>query len=406
MPPKALRDPHSPSRASALQAASSLYNGLMTRDTRTFVLVAVVVLGAAAAVIVWWWVHEHTRPRLAEARVVLSTDADPVFREGPRRVASDERVHLAIALRLEQPGRASRWLAPVDRLELDGHDTPHETSDRWPEKDRVVRVYWFTVEASALGGGLTPANAAERLRYRTFLASELGRALSATGEPSAHNSDAFGVDANRLPIAAGTLRLYARVEVVNDPFAVKVDQAVTTLSVESLDDPRFPAILRSAPETAGIDSSVGELFLLPGFEPEPAAGGSWNDVTMAGLGATFVELVERRLVTSSWTFAAVAVSGAADLDRKSMRSLGRLGIENGTPRRHGRALAWSRDVEPGDLLAADDGHLVVLVADDGDGTLGAGDTVWHSWHRPAAAESLGTAFGTAVTAVEHLRHGP
>ncbi len=377
----------------------------MNRDSRTLLVVAAVVLGAVAALVVPWWVHEHTRPRLAEARVVLATDADPVFREGPLRVASGEPVHIAVAIRLEQPGRSSRWLAPVDRLELDGHDTAHEASDRWPEKDRVVRVYWFTVEASNLGGELTLGDAAKRLGYRTFLAPELGRGLSATGEPAAHNGDAFGAREGTLPIAAGTLRVYARVEVVDDPFAVRVDQAASTLPVDSLGDPRFPTILHSAPAVPGIDPSVGELFLLPGFEPMPADGGSWNNVTSAGLGATFLELVEKRLVTSSWTFAAVAVSGAADLDRGSLSSLGRLQFEGGTPRRHGRPLAWSGDVEPGDLLTADDGHLVVLVADDGDGVLGAGDTVWHSWHRPAAAEPLGTAFGSAVTAVEHLRHG-
>jgi len=399
------RNPHLPSWAHALQALDSLYNSEMNRDTRTFLLVAVVVLGAVAAVVVPWWVHEHTRPRLVEARVVLATDADPVFREGPRHVASDERVHLAVAVRLEQPGRASRWLTPADRLELDGRDTSHETSDRWPEKDRFVRVYWFTVEASTLGGDLTAADAAQRLRYRTFLAPELGRGLSATGEPVAHNGDAFGAREGTLPVAAGTLRVYARVEVVDDPFAVKVDQDATTLPVESLDDPRFPAVLRSAPRVPGVDPSVGELFLLPGFEPKPADGEGWNDVTAAAFQATFVELVKRRLVTSSWTFAAVAASGAADLDRTSLTSLGRLEIENGSPRLRGRSLAWSRDVEPGDLLAADDGHLVVLVADDGNGTLDAADTVWHCWRLPAAAEPLGAAFGSAVTTVEHLRHG-
>jgi len=377
----------------------------MSRDTRILILVAAGVLAALAALVVPWWVHEHTRPRLAEARVVLATQADPVYREGPRKVASDERVHLAVAVRLEQPGRADRWLAPADRLVLDGRDTPHERGDRWPEKDRVVRVYWFTVEASTLGGELTPEDAAARLRYRTFLAPELGRGLAATGEPKAHNGDAFGPRENVLEIAAGTLRVYARVEVVESEFAVKVIQSASTLPVAALDDPRFPAILRSAPKVPGVDPVVGELFLLPGFEPRPVAGGSWNDVTSAGLGATFRELVARRLVTSSWTFAAVAETGSADLERSSLRSLGRLEMADGTPRRRGRPLRWGRDVEPGDMLAAGDGHLVVLVADDGDHILDGGDTVWHSWRNPAAAERLDTAFGSAVTTVEHLRHG-
>ena len=60
-------------------------------------------LGAVGALLLPWWIHEHNRPRLVEARIVLATDADPVFREGSRHVASDEKVRLAIALRLERP---------------------------------------------------------------------------------------------------------------------------------------------------------------------------------------------------------------------------------------------------------------------------------------------------------------
>jgi hypothetical protein len=60
-------------------------------------------------------------------------------------------------------------------------------------------------------------------------------------------------------------------------------------------------------------------------------------------------------------------------------------------------------VRPGDVLASGD-HWVVLVTDDGDGTLDPGDRVAHCWRRPATVERLDEALGVDTTALEHLRH--
>jgi hypothetical protein len=154
--------------------------------------------------------HDALRPRLAEVRIVTATDADPVFREGPRRVGPGEEAAIAVALRLSYP---LRWLTPAERLELDGAPVDRELGDAWPERDRRVRVFWFTVESGNVGGTVTPERAAHLLRYRSFLANEMGRGLRAASLPEAHNDDHLGPQPGQIPVAAGTLRLYARVEV-------------------------------------------------------------------------------------------------------------------------------------------------------------------------------------------------
>ena len=124
-------------------------------------------------------VRDALRPELVEVRIVTATDADPVFREGARRVGPGERTAIAVALRRRDVWGRQRWLSPIDRLELDGALVDHEVSDGWPERDRRVRVFWFTVECSNVGGVVTPERAARLLRYRSFLASEMGRGLRA-----------------------------------------------------------------------------------------------------------------------------------------------------------------------------------------------------------------------------------
>ena len=129
-----------------------------------------------------WRHYESQRPTLVEIRVVAATEQDPVFREGTRTVGPEEYVSLAVALRLEYPGKGSRWLAPVNRLELDGNLVDHVQAESWPEPDRTARTFWFTLESPFLGGTLDAENAQEKLAARPFLAPEMGQAFLAQGE--------------------------------------------------------------------------------------------------------------------------------------------------------------------------------------------------------------------------------
>ncbi len=347
--------------------------------------------------------QERRRPVLAEARVVTATSSDPVFREGPRHLAAGETADAALVLRITRRGQDDQWLAPVGELVIDGEEVAHLEETSWPDDDRVIRVFWFSVESTNLGGRLTAEDAEERFRYRTFLAPEMGRDLHAARMPETHNDDFIGQPV-AAPEGAGTIRLYARVEVVENADKMRSLQSVTTLDVSHILVPEFPALYRAADFPGPIHETAGELFRLPGFEPQDDPPGSWNEVTVTALGRQFTELVSERMVVSSWTLAAVAVSGSADLDPTRLSPLGQLSIpDEGRVLRRGRPLTWKHDIAPGDLLNHG-AHWIVLLEDDGNGVLDTADTVLHCWGRPPARTTLFAALDPAVTSVDLLRY--
>jgi hypothetical protein len=347
--------------------------------------------------------RERNRPMLHEARIVTATPEDPVFREGWRRVSPTESVDTVLALRIGRRGLEGRWFAPVDRLVIDGREVEHEKTDSWPENGRTIRVFWFSVESNNLGGSLGADNAGERLSYRTFLAPEMGRGLRADRLPDTHNDDHIGSRSQTAPEGAGTMRLYARVEVVESDKDVRPIQVATSRGVESVLDPGFPTVARTADLGEAIDQSTGELFRLPGFEPQSETG-DWNDVTSEAFGVSFTELVERRFLVSSSTLAAVAVSGRPVIGESSLAALGELTITPDRVFRRGRSLKWGHDVMPADLLRDKD-HWWVLLGDDGNGELDPADPVLHCWGRPPERTTLWASFETESATVEHLRYG-
>jgi len=346
--------------------------------------------------------QERRRPVLAEARVVTATANDPVYREGPRHPAPGETVEAALAIRITRQGRDDQWLAPVRELVINGVEVAHLEMASWPDDNRVIRVFWFSIESTNLGGKLTTENAEKRLRYRTYLAPEMGRGLRAAQLPDTHNDDHIGQSV-AAPEGAGTIRLYARVEVVEKAEKVRPLQAVTTLHVSHVFEPEFPAVFRAATLAESVDQTTGELFGLPGFEPDKDSHGSWNDVTVAAFGRQFTELVSERIVVSSWTLAAVAVSGTPDLDPTRLSSLGRLPISDDRILRQGRPLVWENDVSSGDLLVHGS-HWLVLLGDDGNGILDTADTILHCWGRPPERTTLFATLDPAVTSVDLFRY--
>jgi len=349
-------------------------------------------------------VRDALRPELVEVRIVTATEDDPVFREGARRVGPGEEPRIAVALRLRDIWGRHRWLAPADSLELDGGPVDHEVRDGWPERDRRVRVFWFTVESSNVGGVVTPDRAARLLRFRTFLANEMGHELRAAALPEPHNDDPLGPQPHIKPVDAGTLRLYARVEVFDPKREVRTLQSASSAGAESILDPSFPAIHRAALLADGLRPELGELFLLSGWEVEPGDDATWDAVAEAAFGVPFAELVERRLAVSSRTFAAVAATGRPSFPAGGPTVDLPLDLADGSASSNGRALRWGEDVRAGDVLI-DGSHYTVLAADDGDGALSAADTVVHCWRRPPAMTTLGLVLPVSPTRARLVRHG-
>jgi hypothetical protein len=375
----------------------------MTSDSKLpiAIFVAIVVLIATPFLLDRY--RESRRPLLQEARVVSATTSDPVFREGQRRIPAAEAVEVALALRIGRKGSRGDWFAPVTRLAIDGQETGHVETGNWPEPGRLLRVFWFSVESTNLGGRLDRENAGERLQYRTFLAPEMGQGLRAERLPDTHNDDHIGQQSNAAANEAGTVRLYARIEVVEALSDLRPQQTVATRSLDQLLDPEFPVISRSADLGGAADDTVGELFGLPGFEPSGSTE-DWNEVTVPAFGRSFADLVSERFVVSSYTLAAVSVSGRPDLDLTRLTRLGQLEVTPDSVRRRGRTLRWEDEVVASDLLVDGD-HWRVLLGDDGNGILDPADTVLHCWGRPPERTTLWATLETETLTMEHLRYG-
>jgi len=328
--------------------------------------------------LVQWRHYESQRPTLVEVRVVAATESDPVFREGARTVGPEEKVSLAVALRLEYPGNGSRWLAPVKQLELDGALVDHIEAESWPEDDRTARTFWFTLESPFLGGTLDAETAQSKLAVRPFLAPELGQAFLANGEPESHADDGINLGDSLVPVKAGTYRLYARVEVVANDGSSRPLFAATSVGIDRFDDPAMVRISRELAETfSPVDPATGHLFRLPGFE----GSSSWDPT----------EACRRLVTTSSETFALMAVTGQCDGDTPKLDSLGRLEVSDSGVT---STLRWQIDVYPGDIVRQGD-HWLILISDDGDGSLNGPDLIVHSWHRPPALLPLADALKEA-----------
>ncbi len=351
-----------------------------------------------------WQVGEARRPILEEIRIVTATAEDPVFRAGPRRVAPNVDLQIAAALRIRRPGGSESWLAPVERLEIDGRLVDHTNGADWPEDDRVLRVFWFTIEASYLGGDLTVDNVEKLLGQRAYLAPEMGRGLLAATIPEQHNDDQINLGDEAFDVAGGTIRLYAKVEVAEKGDSIASEQAATSPGSDSVDDPGFTTIRMASAFPDPVSPVLGELFRLPGFEPQPTDTLTWNEITIGAEGETFLELVDRRFVVSSLSLASVAVTGGLEMDPESLVRLGRLEFGDKGPLRAGRPLKWGDDLQPGDLLE-DRGQYIVLLSDDGDGVLGAADRVAVCWRRPPVMTILDQATRDDAVGAEILRHG-
>ncbi len=323
-----------------------------------------------------WRHYESQRPTLVEVRIVAATERDPVFREGARTVGPEEAVSLAIALRLDYPGKGSRWLAPVERLEIDGTLVDHLREDSWPETDRTARTFWFTLESPFLGGIIDAEETQDKLSARPFLAPEMGQSFLAHGEPFFHAVDGINLGDTLLPVRAGTYRVYARVEVVADDGSSRPLFAATSLGADQLNEPAMVCISRDLDAAfTGIHPAAGHVFRLPGFEPSSIS--DWNPV----------DACSRLIATSSRTFAMMAATGQCAAENPDLTPVGLLSLTDSVVT---STLRWQTDVRHGDLLKQGD-HWLVVVSDDGDGIFDGPDLVAHSWRRPPAILPLSSA---------------
>jgi hypothetical protein len=172
---------------------------------------------------------------------------------------------------------------------------------------------------------------------------------------------------------------------VDRPDAVRPIATVTTTEPSRFAEPLFPTVHRRTDIGPGIDPSAGEMFRLPGFEIEGKDAADW---VLPVVDMTVADATRRRLMMSSWTFAAVAVSGRPSISPPDLSRLGPLTASGERLRLDGGPARWGREVQPGDLIS-DGEHWVVLVGDDGNGDLDPVDPVVHCWRAPPTRSRLG-----------------
>jgi len=345
-------------------------------EWRLLIIIFGVLVSLILIPLLIWRHHETHRPSLAEIRIVSATSADPIFREGPRTVGPEEQVMLAVALRLEYPGHGSRWLAPVENLELEGAAIDHLQTQTWPEQDRTARTFWFTLESPFLGGILQAKASEEKLKLRPFLAPELGFAFLARGEPETHADDGINLGDSLLPITAGTYRMYARVEVVADNGSSRPLFSASSLGSQDIGNPAMVRISRDLEATfTGINPAAGHLFRLPGFES--ASDSDWDPNSAC----------DNLTATSSRTFASMAATGHCNEAVPGPAASRNVTLEDTTLEPQ---LRWQVVIRPGDVLKQGN-HWVILISDDGNGILDGPDLVAHCWRRPPAILPLAAA---------------
>ncbi|MCP4896476.1 MAG: hypothetical protein GY906_05825 [bacterium] len=340
------------------------------------VLVAIIIVAVAI------WKHQDAgRPVLIEARVVFGSSSDPVLSDTDRTVAHDEEPVIAVALKVTRRGK-EHWLAPASEIVIDGVHIQSVPTVVWPEEDRFVRVFWFTVECDHMGGELTADNAESVVNYRAFLASELGRGILAdVAKLEPQNDDQVAPEEGAQVVTAGTFRLYARVEVVDDPFAMRSLQSAVTIQPNGLWDGSLITMRLHLDSVPGINSVAGELFALPGFEVRSDAENNSDVITLEAVGHSYSDLIGMRILTSSHAFASLATTGRTTASREDFTRQGTIIRQNEAITMGGAPVRWGSSITAGDLLNSDR-HWIVLVSDDGNGVLDGSDLVAHCWRRP------------------------
>ena len=232
----------------------------MASESRLIWIIFAVLVALIVIPLGLWQLGESRRPVLEEVRIATASADDPVFRTGPRAVSSADELQIVAALGIRGPDGALVWMAPVDQLAIDGTPVEPIRSRDWPEDDRVLRVFRFTVEAGYLGGDLTTENAAKMLGQRSYLAPEMGRGLLAKAVPEQHNEDQINLGDDNLAVGGGTIRLYAKVEIAEKAGALASEQSAASAGAGTAFNEDFTAIRIAATMPPSMLATISSMI--------------------------------------------------------------------------------------------------------------------------------------------------
>jgi len=375
----------------------------MDEDSRRALLVGLVLFGAVLAVIAWRVQRGATQPHLVEVVVVTRAAGEQVATDAFRTVAADAEVTAAavVSFRRGESGEVRR-LCVLPAVELGGELVPVEPLTAWPKSGGTLRAHWFTVEPAYFGGtGLEAAPATEKLAFKDFLAAGMGNELVAAVTWEANNDEFLREPPAGNAMGGGPVRLKVRVGTYADEHDLIASESVLSAGAERLWEGPLPGVARLPALPQPLAGRVAPFLRLACFG---FADGVWPDGGPGwGLPLTPAQLVQRALLATPATLAAVAASG--EPLGEPWTSGDPVVLHGAVWRRRAadRPLRWGSDVIAGDVLVAGERWLT-LVSDDGDGELDIGDEVLFGWGEPARLAPLAHALpeGAAVATLRSL----
>lgn len=229
------------------------------------VLASVILLAFA----LWPGAKERLAPRPVAAHVALLSAGAEAAVTGPIEIAAGTGFTLYAVLEARGRGGDTVYYTEAPALEMAGERVPAESLLRW-DRDRVAKVFWFTVEGFTPYVKLEEAAQLDRFHFTEFFRPEWPAAWTVQGRLDPKFSDALA----RESVVAddrsfGSQRFQVRIELFPDDKTLTAQERFLSPGAEALPDAveGFPTVYAALPGPAGPASLA---FGLSQIEPPPS----------------------------------------------------------------------------------------------------------------------------------------
>lgn len=345
----------------------------MTPERRILVTVMVTAAAVLLLFVLWPQATERFAPELLRAHVAVRPEGAEAAVAGPVTMEAGRGFTLHAVLEARTRGGDPLYYTEAPALELGGRRVPAEALRPW-DRDRVARVFWFSVEGFVPYVRLEEAAQLERFHFTEFFRPEWPSGWSVRGRLEPRFSEGLERDSFEAEARSfGTQRFQVRIELFADGDARTAQERYVSAGGAALpaEVETFPAVYAALPGPAGPASLA---FGLTQIEPPPGA--------TPELRSRLTELTRRRVAFSRAPLLRQVMAAAG-------RSPGELGWRDVDL---AAGPAWGEGgVGTGDLLRAGP-RVVVLFRDRGTaGVLDRGDLCF-DFEQGAAVRPLSEVF--------------
>ena len=311
------------------------------------------------------------------AFVALLPEGEGVARDGPHRLAAGVPFRLFAVLEARTVGGGSVWYTEAPALRLGERVVPGDRRRRWPQRGRLARVRWCTVEGFAPYLAVGDESDLERFRLVETFHPEWGSGWSVAGVVDPRNVQ-LDAGSPLRPLPFGAQRWQVRIELFAERSAITpAERTSSPGGSEALADAGAGTALVAAlpPPLARLSS----VFGLTQVEAEPGAA--------AAVAARLDEWRRRGLAFERAALLREHVEGAGgDPAALAWRAFD---VDRAAP--VWSATAGAAGVAAGDLVQGG-GRIVVLFRDAGEpGRLDRADLVL-DFHKGAKVRRLDEVF--------------